>query len=193
MATFRKRKSRWQVQVRHQGRALSRTFAQKSDAIRWAKQTEAELDRIGLPSDIGILKRLNLNQLLAKYSEQVLPRKRGGKNEAIIIEAFRKTSLASTRLSELRAEHFSDYRDIRLKKVKPATINRELGIVQHALETAKKEWGLPISSNPLKAIFKPKADQARQRRILGRHRNSDYRRMRRHRSTRPSKRQLVSD
>src|ERR1700745_376352 len=51
MATIRRRKSTWQVQIRRQGHQLSRTFRLRADAELWARQVEAELDRGGLPSD----------------------------------------------------------------------------------------------------------------------------------------------
>ena len=55
MATIRRRKSTWQVQIRRQGHQLSRTFRLRADAELWARQAEAELDRGGLPVDSRML------------------------------------------------------------------------------------------------------------------------------------------
>ena len=57
MATIRKRGGKWQVQVRRQGmHPASRSFALKSDAARWARQTETEADRKGvLDARIGLV------------------------------------------------------------------------------------------------------------------------------------------
>jgi hypothetical protein len=49
--------------------------------------------------------------------------------------------------------------------VKPATIKRELGLIQHAFKVARKEWNVPLSANPVKAISKPKVDKSRDRRL----------------------------
>jgi len=66
MATIRRRKSTWQVQIRRQGHQLSRTFHLKADAERWARQREAELDRGGLPSDSRRLRTHTLADLLRR-------------------------------------------------------------------------------------------------------------------------------
>ena len=45
MATFRNRNGKWQVQVRRNGHApRARSFLSKSDAQKWARRVEAELD-----------------------------------------------------------------------------------------------------------------------------------------------------
>jgi hypothetical protein len=45
MASLRFRNGKWQVQVRRLGHAArAKSFQSKSDAQRWARQTEAELD-----------------------------------------------------------------------------------------------------------------------------------------------------
>jgi hypothetical protein len=65
MATIRRRKSKWQAQVRRQGHPpLSRTFHLRADAELWARQTEAELDRGGLPVDKVI-------DQLSKYDAEI--------------------------------------------------------------------------------------------------------------------------
>lgn len=85
--------------------------------------------------------------------------------ETVVINAFLRTEVASKRLSDLTPEAIALYRDQRLKLVKPATINRELGLIQRILEVARVEWGIPLDSNPVKAIRKPKADRGRERRL----------------------------
>jgi integrase len=85
--------------------------------------------------------------------------------ETIVINAFLRNELANKRLSDLTPEGFARYRDQRLKLVRAATISRELGLVQRILEVAKIEWSVPLGDNPIKAIRKPKADKARERRL----------------------------
>jgi integrase len=83
----------------------------------------------------------------------------------LVINAFLRNPLADKSLSELTPEHFAIYRDQRLKAVRPATVNRQLGLVQHIFEVARIEWSVPLAINPVKAIRKPKADKARERRL----------------------------
>ena len=165
MATIRKRGDRWQAQVRRRGTTLSKTFILKSDAQHWAKQTEVEADKKGLINDRQKLERLSVADLLVRYRDEILPQKKSYPVARIIIDAFLRSGPAKTKLSDLSAEQFSSYRDQRLREVRPATINRELGLVQHVFEVARQEWGVPFAVNPVKMIRKPKADRPRERRL----------------------------
>jgi len=68
VATFRKRGDGWQAQVRRRGRTVSRTFIQKTDAQRWANQTEIEADRQGLLVGKMNLASLRIADLLTRFS-----------------------------------------------------------------------------------------------------------------------------
>ena len=165
MATIRKRGSRWQAQVRKGGRQLaSRTFKLKADAERWAAQVEVDSERSGFSIDRRVLERATLADLIRRYRDAVVPSHKSSLNETAVLNAFLRHSIAGLKLSELAPAHFAAYRDERLKKAKPGTIIRELGLIQHALEVARKEWGIPIAANPVKGITKPKADRPRDRR-----------------------------
>ena len=46
MATFRKRNGRWNVRIRsNHHRTISKTFINKDDAIKYARETEAKIQR----------------------------------------------------------------------------------------------------------------------------------------------------
>ncbi|BBF94071.1 tyrosine-type recombinase/integrase [Blastochloris tepida] len=166
MATIRKRGDKWQVQVRRQGHPLlTRSFNQKADAVAWARQTETKLDKDGLVADPSAIKRLTISDLVKRYLEEVVPRKRGAAVETIILRAFLRTSLADTSLSNATAQGFARYRDERLQKVKASTVRREFAILSHCFETARKEWSLPIPVNPLRAVTLPRNPLPRDRRL----------------------------
>lgn len=166
MATFRKRGNRWQVQIRRIGHpTISRSFLSKADAQRWARHMEAELDANLLPHDYRRLETTRLADILIRYREEIIPTKRGGHIETIIVGAFLRDPIAELKLSRLKSQDFADYRDKRLGSVRPATLLRELGIIQHALDVAAKEWGYPLNSNPVKRIRKPKLGTSRDRRV----------------------------
>ena len=52
-----------------------------------------------------------------------------------------------------------------MRSVGAGVVLRELGVLQHALETAIRDWAIPLPGNPLKLIAKPKAPKARERRL----------------------------
>ena len=166
MATIRKRGDRWQVQVRLEGYPhVSRSFRIRSDAVAWARQIEAEADRQALPVDPRTLDRLTVADVIRRYRDTIVPTKRSHEFEAIILNAFLQTKLARLTLAKATPAQFAAYRDERLKTVKPATLNRQLGILRHAFHVAKREWNIPLRENPVAAIRKPEPDKARDRRL----------------------------
>lgn len=166
MATIRKRGDRWHVQVRRKGSPnITRSFLIKADAQAWARQMELEVDRRGLPMDRKALGRLTVSDVFTRYRDEVIPKKRGRNNETIAINAFLRHRLSRVALSELTPTQVAAYRDERLKAVKASTLNRQLDIFRHALEVARKEWELPLITNPFALITRPKTRDARERRL----------------------------
>ncbi len=166
MANIRKRGDRWQVQVRRKGAPpTSRTFFKKQDAELWARQTEVAADRRELPIDPACLDRLTLGDIITRYRDTISPKKRGHEIECFILNAFLRHRLALKPLSTITGADFATYRDERLRTVQAATINRELGLLHHVCAIARAEWDVPLPSNPLDKIRKPKAPPPRDRRL----------------------------
>ena len=166
MATIRKRGDKWHVQIRRKGSPhLTRSFTRRSDALEWARHGEITADRRGLPTDPKLLERLTVSDLVTRYRDELVPKKRGHEIETIILNAFLRSAIAQTTLSDVNPAQFADYRDQRLKTIKPATLNRELGLIQHVFETARKEWNITLPANPLKAVRRPRAGKPRDRRL----------------------------
>ena len=67
MATIRKRRDRWQVQVRRAGHPpVSNSFLSRKDAKAWARQTELEVDCTALPQDPRHLELHMLGELVIR-------------------------------------------------------------------------------------------------------------------------------
>jgi len=107
---------------------------------------------------------LTLKELIIRYIVNVLVKKKGYVNETIILKAFMRQPFVSKPILHITAEDFTQYRDQRLEYVKPASLLRELYIVQYLYSTAKKEWGFDIP-NHIKNIQKPKLNNRRKRRL----------------------------
>ncbi|PPR73246.1 MAG: hypothetical protein CFH05_01207, partial [Alphaproteobacteria bacterium MarineAlpha3_Bin4] len=75
--------------------------------------------------------------------------------------------IAEMMLSKLKPTHFAKYRDQRLKEVTPTSVIKELVLLNHALDTAQKEWGCYLPVNPLQGIRKPTENPQRDRRLDG--------------------------
>ena len=166
MATIRKRRGKWQVQIRRKGQSsVSKSFNVLRDAQAWARQIEIQADRSDLPADPKALERITLRELVSRYRDTVSPRKRSCSGEQVVLKAFMARPICSKSLSELRTADFAVYRDLRLQTIKPTTLKRELTPIRHMFEVAKVEWGLPIKESPLDNLQLKAPDQRRERRL----------------------------
>jgi len=168
MATIRKRGTRWQVQVRRYGfSSQSRSFSSKAEAEAWGRAQEARMDRGEAIAPVRLLRRWRVRDILDRYTSEVVPLKRGHGPEEMRLRRMVKTPLADVSLADLRPEMIALYRDERLGVVTGATVRRELAILQHAFEMARKDWGIPLNCNPVAAVRKPPASKPRTRRVEG--------------------------
>ncbi|GJD43817.1 Tyrosine recombinase XerC [Methylobacterium cerastii] len=166
MATIRKRGSSWQAQVRRDGsRPTSKSFNLKTDAVRWARDIERDIEQGEHPSNIKILKKLTLSDLLTRYEECITSSKKGANQEHYKLRLIHAHPIAALNLSYITSKSVADYRDSRLQIVQPSTVRRELAVLQHCFEIATKEWGIPLASNPVRNIKLPDVSKARQTRL----------------------------
>lgn len=166
MATIRKRNDRWHVQIRRKGSAtVTRSFLTKADAQAWARQTETQADRRGLPVGLKILDTLTVGDIMVRYRDTVSPTKRGAVREAMAMKVLLKHAIGKVPLSALTVAKVAAHRDHRMRTVKPATINRELALYRHAFEVARKVWDVPLSENAFALVVKPKVLNGRSRRL----------------------------
>lgn len=166
MATIRKLRGRWQAQVRRRGmKPRAKSFDLKSDAERWARELETQVDRFGAAPDTKILETTTLGDLMRRYQREVTPKKRGHVQEGQRIDVLLRHELPHRTLIGLNASDLAGYRDERLTTAAPSTVLRELAIVSHVLEVAMKDWGYPLARNPAKAIRRPQVNDARSRRL----------------------------
>lgn len=168
MATIRKRYGKWHVQIRRTGvGSRNRTFHLKSDAEMWARQVEQELDRHGLTVDLKSLRSITLADLIVRYRDTVVIKKRSCNNETVMLNACLRQDWVQTPIGRVTAKLFSDYRDQRLQVCKPSSVRRELGVLQHVFAVAIREWALPIPHNPVANIAMPSPGPNRDRRLNG--------------------------
>jgi integrase len=167
MATITKRKNGWSVQIRRKGYPQqTRTLPTKAEAQAWAREQEGRIDRALAPINLKVLKRTTLRDLIERYLREVTPTKDSEYTEAARLKkVLREHAFCDLPLADLTPKVFADYRTARLAKVKAGTVHRELGLIRHALEVARREWDIDLPANPLDRVKRPKLANARDRRL----------------------------
>jgi hypothetical protein len=143
MPTIRVRKKkdgskRFQAWIRKAGFApVSRTFRSEREAVRWAVETETQLER-GRYFDNVEAARHTLSEAIERYVELEVPKKARKAPDAISQLRWWQHELGSQRLSDLRGSVLAGHRDrllatptARGKPRKPATVNRYLAALSH--------------------------------------------------------------
>lgn len=163
MATIRKRNNKWQARVRIKGLSpAEKSFNNKSDAEKWAKITEAEMIR-GVFIRRTEAERMTLGDALKDYEAQITPTKRSADIEKYRIKRWKRDKLAKKSLASLQSVDFAQWRDERLKTTSPATVRRELGLISHLFNVARREWSIAGITNPIEGIKLPTERNARNR------------------------------
>lgn len=166
MATIRKQGKKWRAEI---VRVLdsakvrqSKTFVTRAEAKDWAAAEETRI--ISQQSNAASLSSRLLADIFTRYAKEISPLKKGCRWEKMRLDAFCRDPVSSVSISKLSSDHFSGYRDRRLKVVSASTVNREFVLMSHALETARKDWKW-LKANPLKDVRRPSLPRPRDQRI----------------------------
>ena len=162
MATLRNRKNKWQARVRRSGQPdVTKTFFTKIDAERWARSIETEIDR-GTYLNTNYAQKTLFKDLIQQYLKEVTPTLRSAPEDTYRLKKMMRKPISQLNLVELTPQRIANYRDERLKEVKPNTVIRELAYISSMINHARREWGLSII-NPVAQIRKPPQPQGRER------------------------------
>jgi integrase len=162
MATLRNRKNKWQARVRRGGQPdVTRTFFTKQDAEKWARSVETEIDR-GTYINADYAQKTLFKDLIQQYLKEVTPTLRSAPEDTYRLKKMMRNPISQLNLFELTPQRIANYRDERLKEVRPNTVIRELAHISSMINHARREWGLGII-NPVAQIRKPSQPQGRER------------------------------
>ncbi len=164
MASIAKRANGWQAQIRKKGYPnISRRFDKKSDAEVWARNIESEMDR-GIFTDRTEAEKTSFGDILNRYLLEKSPKKLGYRQEKSRINLLLKHPLSARPLATLKSSDFAEYKELRLQKVCGTTVNKELNLISKLIDTARKDWGIPMG-NPTTLVSRPKNNPHRERRV----------------------------
>ena len=159
----RKNGVKYCARVRLKGQCISKTFERKSDAQRWAEDTEAAL-RAGVayigdapPGD------MSFRVALERYMDDVSAKKKPTTHVREEASARRLLDFFSQMtLGGILSADVARYRDHRAMTVGASTIRNELALLSHLYSVAIMEWSLSVA-NPVAGIRKPSLPRGRTR------------------------------
>jgi integrase len=157
MATVVKRQGKWFVQIRKKGyRAIYKTFLNKANATKWAKETEILMDK-KVFEDYSDAETTTLGDLIRKYRDVKTPTKKGVREETYKLNFILRNDIAKINCLELRKHHIYKFKDEISEGRKPETINKYIHYIYTVWEYAREylEISLP-PTNPCKDVKKEK-------------------------------------
>lgn len=163
MASIRPHKNGYRVEVCVKGRRDSQVLRTHREAKAWGSARETELREQAAKSPAELH---TVREAFRKYKEEVSCKKEGAHQEELRLDAFVRDfpDLAELTLAEFDTPHLAEWRDARLKKVQPASVNRDVNLIRNVFTKARKEWKW-TDRNPFIGLDLPPDGAPRDRRI----------------------------
>jgi len=148
MATFRRRMGKWEVRVRrYNNKTISKTFIQKEDAHKWARETETQIEK-GLYEDLSQANTITLSELMQTYYRDVTVTKLGHSQEKYKIDKLCRQPIAKLKLAKLTPMQIRKFQDQCLLIYNPSTTNKYITLISVAIKHARTMLGIYLPSNP---------------------------------------------
>jgi integrase len=166
MASFQKQKNGWRAFVAIKGTRDSCTFSTKVEAQAWASERENTLRK---NNSSGISSKNTCEDAFIRYAEKISITKKGKEWEktkllALTNHLVDNKPFGDYPISDITSQTLTMWRDERLKTVQGSTVNRELKLLSHVFNIARKEWKWMLF-NPIEDISHPSDPPPRDRRI----------------------------
>lgn len=157
--------SLWQSKVRKKGYpAQSKTFPSKSQAEKWSRLIESEMDR-GKFLSTNEAETTLFSDLGKIYKKEVVPTKKSQKDLLSRIKTV-SGAIGHLPLAAITPLTIKEYRDYRLETVSSGSVRKELSFISVILTLCQKEWDIYLPrGNPVSSIKVPSPDKARTRQL----------------------------
>lgn len=166
MASIEKRKTskgevRYRAVIRKKGYPPQRqTFSRRTDATKWIKQTEAEIEQ-GVHLKSAESKKHTLNDLIERYIKYHI---RENKKDRKRIPQLRwwQSQIGDYLLNQMTPPRLSEMKEKLREDKSNATVNRYLAALSPVFTMAVNEWQW-MDNNPLKKVSRLKEPRGRTR------------------------------
>ena len=140
----------------------SKTFDNKTDALKWARRLERQID-LGELHDYSEASKLTLADIIKRY---IAEGKHLDKKDPLVktrLNNLLRDSISDLNLLRLSTKHIAEYRDRVLKVWSPNTFNNHKSLLSVVIDTAITDWGVYIPLNPVRHIKRVPIPPARDR------------------------------
>jgi integrase len=145
---------RFRCHVQIKGKRKSAIWDKETEAKRWGKRTEAELQ--DAPPE---RKDFTFIDACEKYKAEISAKKEGGKWEILRLNAFARY-FGDVLLADINQPAMAKWRDDRLKTVSGSTVQRERNLLSNVFTVAKNEWHW-MDNKPFEGVSMPKHNDSR--------------------------------
>ena len=140
----------------------SKTFDNKTDANKWARRLERQID-LGELHDYSEASKLTLGDIIRRY---IAEGKHLDKKDVMVktrLNNLLSDTISDLNLLRLSTKHIAEYRDRVLRVWSPNTFNNHKSLLSVVIDTAITEWGVYIPLNPVRHIKRVPIPPARER------------------------------
>lgn len=158
---------KFQVRVTVNGRTVSQSFDNRTEAERWETQQKVLLAHgiVEQSKPVPASSKFTLTEAIARYSTEILPSKRGQQSEQYLLRYWQSSSLAKRRVSAIsRADLIAERDKLLGASLAPASARRYLDCLSAVLTVCTRDW-LLLDTNPMSEIRKPPNGKPRERRV----------------------------
>jgi len=125
-------------------------------AKSWADDLESSISKGMRQSDY------TLSDAIDKFLTEISPSRKGYKRERKFLEAFQRQEITLQTFQGITAVNVKEWRDLRLKEVSAATVNREMNVLSSVFQAAI-EWDW-TTDNVVRGVKRPQNPKPRFRR-----------------------------
>ena len=142
MAYIRRKRKKWQVLIRKRFvKNIAKTFVLKEHAERYARETEAQIDK-GIFVTYEEAQKTRFGELLERYRREITSKKKSNETEDYKIKYLQTLPICDSCLISITPTKIAKLRDQLLTDRQPSTVNKYLAFISNAWNVARKEWGV---------------------------------------------------
>ena len=166
MSSLRKEKNgRWRACVNKNYQRISKTFDNKGDASKWARQVEIKIEKEQF-EDFRDSAHLTLAHLITRYRDEITPTKKGARSEVYKLNFLIRQPIARSKVLRLSTRMIIEFKNELKRSRAPATVNKYIHYLYTIWETARLNWGILLPPNNPTALVKKEKVMTKIDRIL---------------------------